>query len=129
MTKFNPKIVDDWVKFWNTYDLNQVPKLFLNDDRVTYFSSEKQGIVKGFEALIKHHEGFGFVKGGKKPQPNKLWLEDIDVEDFGDSAIVCAIWFFQRPGGDKPQKGPVTIVYERTENSWAIAHANFGNYK
>jgi hypothetical protein len=54
--KFNPEIVDDWVKFWNTYDLNQVEKLFLKDDRVTYFSSERQGVIKGYEALVRHHE-------------------------------------------------------------------------
>lgn len=45
--------------------MNQFEKLFLKDDRVTYFSSEKQGVIKGYEALLKHHEGFGFVKGGK----------------------------------------------------------------
>ena len=126
--KFNSKIVDDWVKFWNTYDLNQVEKLFLKDDRVTYFSSEKQGVIKGYEALVRHHEGFGFVRGGKV-QPNKLWLEGMDIEDFGDSAIVCAVWFFKRPNVESPQKGPVTIVYERTPDGWKIAHANFGNYK
>lgn len=126
--KFNSKIVDDWVKFWNTYDLNQVERLFLKDDRVTYFSSEKQGVIKGYEALVRHHEGFGFVKEGKV-QPNKLWLEGMDVEDFGDSAIVCAVWFFKRPSAESPQKGPVTIVYERAPDGWRIAHANFGNYK
>jgi ketosteroid isomerase-like protein len=125
---FNARIVDDWVKFWDTYDLNQVERLFLKDARVTYFSSEKQGVIKGYEALVKHHEGFGFVKGGKT-QPNKLWLEGVDVEDFGDSAIVCAIWFFKRPNVETPQKGPVTLVYERTPEGWRIAHANFGNYK
>jgi len=126
--KFNPKIVDNWVKFWNTYDLNQVERLFLKDGRVTYFSSEKQGVIKGFEELVKHHEGFGFVKGGKI-QSNKLWLEGIDIEDFGDSVIVCAIWFFKRSNAEIPQKGPVTIVYVRTGDDWRIAHANFGNYK
>ena len=35
--------VDAWVEIWNTYDLNQVDKLFLQDERVTYFSSEKEG--------------------------------------------------------------------------------------
>lgn len=128
MAGFDKKIVDEWVRFWNTYDLDQVGKLFLRDGRVTYFSSEKQGVIKGFDALVKHHEGFGFVRGGKK-QPNKLWLEEMDVEDFGDSAIVCAIWYFQRPGADKPQKGPVTIGYVKTGDGWRIAHANFGNYK
>jgi ketosteroid isomerase-like protein len=126
--KFSSKVVDDWVKFWNTYDLNQVERLFLKDDRVTYFSSEKQGVIKGYEALVRHHEGFGFVKGGKV-QPNKLWIEGMDVEDFGDSAIVCAVWFFKRPSAESPQKGPVTIVYERAPDGWRIAHANFGNYK
>lgn len=128
MAKFNPKTIDEWVKFWNTYDLDQVEKLFLTDNRVTYFSSEKQGVIKGYEALVKHHEGFGFVRGGKKAA-NKLWLEGIDVEDFGDNAVVCAIWFFKRPTSESPQKGPVTLVYEQTRDGWRIAHANFGNYK
>lgn len=128
MTKFSSKMVDEWVKFWNTYDLDQVERLFLSDGRVTYFSSEKQGAIKGYEALVRHHEGFGFVKGGKV-QPNRLWLEDVDIEDFGDSAIVCAVWFFKRPSAENPQKGPVTIVYEKTPDGWRITHANFGNYK
>jgi len=128
MVKFNPKIIDDWVKFWNTYDLDEVERLFLRDDRVTYFSSEKQGVIKGYEALVKHHEGFGFVKGGKKAA-TKLWLEGVDMEDFGDNAVVCAVWFFKRPTSETPQKGPVTLVYEQTRDGWRIAHANFGNYK
>jgi ketosteroid isomerase-like protein len=126
--KFSDKLIDNWVRFWNTFDLNQVENLFLKDDRVTYFSSEKVGLIKGYEELVKHHEGFGFVNGGK-PQLSKLWLEEIDVEDFGDSAIVSAIWFFKRPNSENLQRGPVTIVYERTDNGWRIAHANFGNYK
>jgi ketosteroid isomerase-like protein len=126
--KFNSTIINDWVRFWNTYDLNQVESLFLNDDRVSYFSSEKQGLIKGYQELIKHHEGFGFVIGGKV-QANKLWLEEIDIEDFGDSALVAAVWFFKRPDVENPQMGPVTLVYQRTSEGWKIAHANFGNYK
>jgi ketosteroid isomerase-like protein len=126
--KFRAKLIDDWVRLWNTFDLNQVENLFLKDDRVTYFSSEKEGLIKGYKELVKHHEGFGFIRGGK-PQFSKLWLEEIDVEDFGDSAIVSAIWFFKRPDVEVPQRGPVTIVFERTKDGWRIAHANFGNYK
>ena len=128
MTKFSSEILDMWVKFWNTYDLDQVGELFLRNERVTYFSSEKVGVIKGYEALVKHHEGFGFVKGGKT-QPNRLWLESIDIEDFGDSTIVCAVWFFKRPSAENPQEGPVTIVYEKAMDGWRIAHANFGNYQ
>jgi hypothetical protein len=42
-----------------------VDKLFLKDSRLTYFSSAKQGIIKGIEAIRRHHEEFGFVEGGK----------------------------------------------------------------
>ena len=126
--KYNDKIIDDWVRFWNTFDLNQIEELFLKDDRVSYFSSEFEKLIKGYDNLIKHHEGFGFVKGGKEIR-SKLWLEEIDVEDLGDSAIVGAIWFFKRSNTENPQTGPVTIVYERTTDGWRIAHANFGNYK
>jgi len=127
MPKFDPGLVDAWVAIWNSYDLSMVEKLFVNDECVTYFSSEKQGAVKGIEALIKHHEGFGFVMGGKA-QPNKLWLEDVDIETFPGVALVTAIWFFKRGGSEKVQKGPVTLVYVPVGGEWRIVHANFGNY-
>lgn len=129
--KFKPsfdaaKWVNAWVKIWNTYDLNQVDELFLQDDRLTYFSSEKEGVIIGFEAVREHHRGFGFAEGGKK-QPNKLWLEDIHTTDLGSSVIVTAIWFFQRPDG-RIQRGPVTIVYLQQGEEYRIAHMNFSNY-
>ena len=125
--KFDPGLVDAWVAIWNSYDLSMVEKLFVNDERVTYFSSEKQGAVKGVKELIKHHEGFGFVRGGKA-QPNKLWLKDVDIEAFPGVAVVTAIWFFKRGGSEKVQKGSVTLVYVPADGEWRIAHANFGNY-
>jgi len=127
MPKFDPGLMDAWVAIWNSYDLSMVEKLFVNDERVTYFSSEKQGAVKGIKELIKHHEDFGFVRGGKA-QPNKLWLEDVDIEAFPGVAVLTAIWFFKRGGSEKAQKGPVTLVYIPVSGEWRIAHANFGNY-
>jgi ketosteroid isomerase-like protein len=127
MPKFDPGLVDAWVAIWNSYDLSMVEKLFLNDEHVTYFSSEKQCVVKGMEALVRHHEGFSFVMGGKA-QPNKLWLEDIDIEAFPGAAVVTAIWFFRRGDSGKTQRGPVTLVYVPVGGGWRIAHANFGNY-
>ncbi len=124
---FDAELVDNWISLWNNYDLDEVHNLFLNDDRVTYFSSEKEGIVKGFQALIDHHREFGFIKGGKSSL-NKLWLEDIDIEFFNDSAIVTGIWFFRRGESNMDQKGPVTLVYIRVGDTFRIAHANFGNY-
>ena len=120
------KWVDAWVEIWNSYDLNQVGKLFLQDERVTYFSSEKEGAVIGAEAVREHHRGFGFVEGGKD-QPNKLWVEDLQTSTFEDSAVVTAIWFFQRPDGTV-QRGPVTIVYVKQGEEFRIAHMHFANY-
>lgn len=119
--------VSAWVEIWNTYDLNQVDNLFLTNDHLTYFSSEKEGVITGIDAVREHHRGFGFVEGGKD-QPNKLWLEDIATSAFGDAVVVTAIWYFQRPDGSK-QRGPVTIVYVQQGDEYRIAHMNFSNYR
>ena len=119
--------VEKWVDFWNTYDLNQVEQLFLQDDRLTYFSSEKEGALLGFDAVLKHHKGFGFIPGGKD-QPNKLWVDDLHFADFDSSLVVTGIWYFQRPDGPK-QRGPVTIVYIQQGDRLKIAHMNFSEYK
>ncbi len=66
-------LIEDWQTFWNDYDLSKVESLFHKSDELTYFSSEKVGLVQGFPAIIKHHEGFGFVSGGTEKN-TKLWL-------------------------------------------------------
>jgi ketosteroid isomerase-like protein len=121
------RIVADWVKFWNNYDLNQVDELFLADSRVSYFSSEREGVVRGIEAMRRHHEGFGFVKDGKT-SGNRLWLDNLDANVFGPVTIVTAIWYFQRANSEKVQKGPVTLVYVQDGSSHRIAHGHFANY-
>jgi hypothetical protein len=121
------KALERWVELWNTYDLNQVHDLFLTDDRVTYFSSEKRGLIKGFGALIEHHREFGFTEGGHVTG-NRLWLEDVSIERFRGSAVVKADWLFRRQNSDRDQRGPVTIVYVDEGEGPKIAHAHFSNY-
>jgi ketosteroid isomerase-like protein len=123
---FNEKIVDKWVEIWNNYNLDRVRDLFLDDARVTYFSSEKQGLIKGIDDLIEHHREFGFVEGGKNTD-NKLWLEDVEIEEFSETVVVKADWIFHRKDSITQQRGPVTIVYLKDE-SHRIAHAHFSNY-
>ena len=124
---FDSKLVDDWVEFWNDFKLEKVPKLFLTDDRVTYFSSEYEGLIKGYDNLVKHHEGFGFVDGGKDTG-SKLWLEDVEIEEFDDMVLVKADWLFLRKDAETPQKGPVTMVYIMYGDEYKIAHCHFSNY-
>lgn len=121
-------LIAAWVTLWNSYDLDQVQELFLTDDRLTYFSSERQGAITGFAAIVHHHQGFGFVPGGK-PTANRLWLEGELYQAFGDAAVVTAIWFFRRAATGQVQKGPVTFVCVRdASGGWRLAHLNFGNY-
>lgn len=124
---FDPRHVEAWVAFWNTYDLTEVDTLFVTDARVSYFSSETHGVIKGLDALRKHHAGFGFVPGGKV-QRNRLWLEEIGTDVFGPTAVVTAVWCFQKADSDRVQKGPVTLVYVRAGDGHRIAHAHFANY-
>lgn len=119
------QLMDAWVAMWNRYDLSAVEGLFVADQTVTYFSSERDGLITGIVALRRHHEGFGFVAGGKD-QPNRLTLEQMETRLLGDGATVLAEWRFHRPDGSV-QRGPVSFVLVRTGAGWRIAHAHFGN--
>lgn len=110
-----------WEKSWNTYDLNEVRRLFVADQSVTYFSSERAGLIQGIDSLVKHHRGFGFVEGGKA-STNRLWLTEVQHR----SLSVIAIWHFQRPGNPE-QRGPVTFILQPDGTGYRIAHAHFSN--
>ena len=119
--------VNAWVEAWNTYDLDKVDRLFLHDDRLTYFSSEREGSLIGIEAVREHHRGFGFVEGGKE-QPNTLRVEDRITSIYGTTAVVTGIWFFERP--DRPvQRGPVTFVYISEGDEYRLVHMHFSGYR
>ncbi|MCG8468790.1 MAG: peptidylprolyl isomerase [Gemmatimonadetes bacterium] len=117
-----------WVRLWRTYDLDLVRTLFLPDGRVTYLSSEREGLIEGFDALIPHHEGFGFVSGGLSPE-SELWVEDVAGVSYGNSAVVTGVWFFgDRAERDAAQRGPMTVVYTLYGDEYRIAHMHFANY-
>jgi len=121
--------VESWVGLWNSYDLNLVDDLFLTDSTVTYFSSEREGLIVGIEAVRAHHEGFGFVAGGREAE-QELWVEDLHTAQHGPSAIVTGIWYFG-DRQDEPteiQRGPFTFIYVQSEGTFRLAHLNFGTY-
>ena len=122
------ELIEAWTACWNSYDLDVVDALFLDGDELTYFSSEKEGIIRGKEAVLEHHVGFGFVPGGKE-QENRLWLEDVGCDLFDTSAVVTGIWFFARAGEEvPPQKGPVTFTLIWRDDRYQITHCNFSEY-
>jgi len=122
-------LVDTWVAMWNSYDLDQVRELFLTDGRLTYFSSEREGVIHGMEELLDHHQGFGFEAGGA-PRSARLWVEDLETTRFDDMAVLTGIWFFQQGAeeSDLPQRGPVTFVCVLQEGRWWFVHMNFSTY-
>lgn len=115
------RLMAAWERSWNTYDLNEVTRLFVNDSSVTYFSSERAGLIHGMDSLLRHHRSFGFVPGGKSAT-NRLWLSGTRYLP----AAVTATWHFQRPGSDE-QKGPVTFILKTVPGGYRIAHAHFSN--
>jgi len=46
-----------WVTMWNSYDLSLVDTLFLTDNRLTYLSSEMEGVIRGIKNVREHHRG------------------------------------------------------------------------
>lgn len=123
-------IMQQWLELWHTYDTDKIENIFWNSPALTYFSSEKKGLIKGYAQLKPHHEDFGFVSGGKIPA-NSLWLEEMTITLHHSTAVVDAIWYFgdkQLPR-DSVQKGPCTFVIIKDEDALAkIAHVHFGNY-
>ena len=121
------RTLDAWVAMWNSYDLDQVARLFVADDSVTYFSSETPGVIEGFDRLVAHHRVFGFVPGGKS-SPNRLWLDPPTIRWRGDVATVFTLWYFRRGGAEQAQRGPVTFIVVPVGEGYRIAHAQFANY-
>jgi tetratricopeptide (TPR) repeat protein len=117
-----------WMLSWNTYDLDLAAALFARGPETTYYSSEKPGRIEGFEAVMTHHRGFGFVPRGRASDA-RLWLGDIDVRDGGTLAVAAATWFFDREvaSGTAAQRGPVTFILQRAADGWRIVHAHFAN--
>jgi len=96
------RLLQDWVDMWNSYDLSQVDNLFLTDEHVTYFSSEKQGVIVGIDAVREHHAGFGFAPGGAQ-KDTKLWLDDTHTEFYATTAVVTGLWYFEKGPTDNRQ--------------------------
>ncbi len=119
-------VIQDWVRMWNSYDLDLVDRLFVNDSTVTYFSSERPGLIAGIAALREHHVGFGFVPGGTVTG-NRLWLEGEHQIVTESAALVTATWKFQRHGDTTVQRGPVTFVLVSRDTAFRILHAHFSN--
>ena len=122
------ELLDSWVELWGTYDLDTVSALFLRDDALTYFSSETEGLIEGFDNIVEHHRGFGFVPGGDE-RDQLIWVRDVRVEEFGDTAFIGAIWYFGDP--DSPadaQRGPMSVLAVKTGNGYRIAHMHFATY-
>lgn len=120
------QLIERWVSFWNSYNLDQFDALFVSGDTVTYFSSERGGLITGFVALRQHHAGFGFVSGGK-PSANRLWLSEMAVRPASGAALVLATWHFQRAGAPTKQHGPVTFVVVPHAGELRIAHCHFAD--
>jgi hypothetical protein len=115
---------------WNTRDLTRVEELFLSGSSVTYFSSEREGLIQGFAAVRVHHEGFGFVEGGTEPE-QELWVEEVQSVPFGTVVVVTGIWLFgdRSAPPDDISRGPMTVVYTWAGDRYRIAHMHFSEYQ
>jgi len=41
-------VIDKWLELWETYDVNMLDEIFLQTEDLTYFSSEKEGLMIGY---------------------------------------------------------------------------------
>jgi imidazolonepropionase-like amidohydrolase len=121
-------LLDAWLAMWRRYDLDRLPELFVTGDALTYFAADREGLIEGFDAVRDYHVELGFVAGGFQPR-RELWVEDVTIADFGESAVIGGVWHLgSRLDRTAAARGPLTLVLERTGSGYRIAHASFGNY-
>jgi hypothetical protein len=121
-------LLEAWLGMWRRYDLDQVDDVFVDDDAVTYFASDREGLIEGIDAIRAYHADLGFVAGGFQPE-SELWLEQVTIADFGESAVIGATWYFgNRLNRQAAGRGPLTIAIASTSAGPRISHINFGNY-
>jgi imidazolonepropionase-like amidohydrolase len=117
-----------WLSLWRSFDLDIMDDLFLRDPALTYFATDSEGQLEGFDAVRTYHLDRGFVSGGAPPEA-ELWLEDALVADFDDSAVITAVWHFgNRVARSDAARGPLTIVVVKTRSGYRISHVNMANY-
>jgi imidazolonepropionase-like amidohydrolase len=121
-------VLEGWLGMWREYDLDRVAELFVNDDALSYFPSDREGAIEGFTEVLEYHRELGFTPGGFDPD-NELWLEQVMISDFEDSAVVTAVWHFgARLTRQISGRGPFTMVIARTGAGFRISHVALGNY-
>lgn len=122
------ELLDAWVELWGSYDLDVVDDLFIRDDRLTYFSSETEGLIQGYDAIIEHHRGFGFTPGGAE-RDQMIWVDGVEVVQFGSTALIGAIWYFgDLDSPQDAQRGPMSLLAVRDDGGYRIGHMHFATY-
>ncbi len=121
-------ILDGWVDSWASYDLGMVDELFYHHPSTSYFSSEIDGLIVGFDRIREHHAGFGFLEGGGEASAT-LWVDEVTITEVGDSASIAATWHFGDSADEaSDQFGPMTMVVSIVDGGYRITHMHFGNY-
>jgi imidazolonepropionase-like amidohydrolase len=116
-----------WLALWRRYDLDRLDRVFLRDASLTYFASDTEGLLEGYEAVLQHHRELGFLPGGYQPE-RELWVEDVLVTDFDESAVITGTWYFgNRVGPQTAARGRLTMVLVRTSNGYKISHLHLGD--
>lgn len=117
-----------WLNLWRRYDLDALDDVFLMDPALTYFASDREGVIEGWEAVRSYYEEQGFVRGGF-PVTDELWLENTVITDFDESAVVSAVWRFgNRVTPEASGRGPFSMVIVKTNSGFRVSHVNMSNY-
>ena len=120
--------LEAWLAAWRSYDLDRLDDIFLEEDDLTFFPSDGQEVLRGYDAVEAWHRAQGFVPGGFAPQ-EELWLEDVVVANFDRSAVITAVWRFgNRVAPEGGARGRLTVVLLRTPAGYRISHVNMGRY-
>ena len=111
---------DAFNEAWKARDMDFIRDFYAHDDDMLLFFERRQ--LKGWDKVETLYEN---MFAHALPGSVKSTYSNVDIEAKGDMAYVAANFHLevQNPQGEpSSDSGRVTIVFERRDDAWVVAH-------
>jgi beta-aspartyl-peptidase (threonine type) len=109
-------VLDAQVAAWNAGKLEEFMVGYWRSPKLTFFSGGRK--LEGWDATLERYRK-NYQSEGK--EMGKLQFLDLDVQAFGNGAVVRGRYELTLSDGSKPT-GLFTLVFRKFQNDWKIVH-------
>ena len=109
-------VLDAQVAAWNAGKLEEFMAGYWRSPKLTFFSGGRK--LEGWDATLERYRK-NYQSEGR--EMGKLQFLDLDVQTFGDGAVVRGRFELTMSDGKKPT-GLFTLVFRKFNKDWKIIH-------